>query len=331
MPLLKVNSGNEDEIKEIINNNIATSMKTQRQFSQLLMLNGCPTRKVGRIGSKIRKQLLKEAKNGNLTVDTVMPRAYVLIGEHLGISEVKTFEDMAIEGASNGGASAEERNSKLIKQNQIEEKFGIDLTNRQWFQCSIEEIKYSTFTNQPQRNIDTAYVVINDDNIEIMKESVWIKSNMGTRKIFFNNITSIDYDARGMLHASSSAIINTKSAEHIQLKFVNQEKFDMMNDAFEAYMEKTNNPQQTSVQQNVSTVSAADELLKYAELYERGLLTKEEFEMKKSQLLGLDEGSDNEVIEEESQDGPKAKFCGNCGTPVDEDSKFCMNCGAKLI
>ena len=65
MPLLKFKSENEEikEIKEIINNNISTSMKTQRPFSQLLMLNGCPMRKVGTMGSKIRKQLLNTDKS----------------------------------------------------------------------------------------------------------------------------------------------------------------------------------------------------------------------------------------------------------------------------
>lgn len=212
MPLQKLNSENDEkEIKDIINENIASSFKTQRPFSQLLMLNGCPMRKVGRIGSKIRKQLLKEAKNGDLTVDTVMPRAYNLIGEILEISEVKTFEDMAIENSPNEVISPKADAKKLIensphevtspaidtkklkkKQQKLEEKFGVDLTNKQWFECTIEEVKYSTFTNQPQRNIDTAYVIINEDNLEIFKESVWLKSNIGTRKIYFYNITSID-------------------------------------------------------------------------------------------------------------------------------------------
>ncbi len=86
-----------NEIKDMINQNVASSIRTQPSFSELLRFNGCSTLKVGAIGSKIRKQLLNEAKNGDLTVETVMPRAYELIGEFLGISDVKTFEDMAIE------------------------------------------------------------------------------------------------------------------------------------------------------------------------------------------------------------------------------------------
>ncbi|WP_406533972.1 SHOCT domain-containing protein [Methanobrevibacter sp.] len=241
----------------------------------------------------------------------------------------------------------ESMNKKLIKKGEIEEKFGVDLTNKQWFQCSIEEIKYSTFSNQRVRNIDTAYVIINEDNFEIIKESVWLKSNMGTRKLFFYNLTSLDYDARGKLHASSSVIINTKGSEHVHLKFVTRDKFELMNNAFESYLEKTHSPQQTApIQQNISTTSTADELLKYAELYEKGLLTKEEFDMKKAELLGT---SSNDIIETgpideeyslkedfiEQNDiipNDKPKFCGSCGTPIDdEDSKFCTNCGAKLI
>ncbi len=346
MQLRKIASKNEDnEIKDIINSNVATSIRTQSSFAELLRLNGCSSFKLGSVGSKIRKQLLKEAKNGDLTKDTVMPRAYELIGEFLGISNVKTFEDMALDNSNPEQTSPAELNKKLKKQREVEEKFGVNLTNKKWFKCTIEEIKYSTFTNQPQRNIDTAYVIVNEDNFEIIKESVWLKSNMGTRKIYFYNITSIDFDARGRLHVSSSVIINTKGAEHIQLKFVTENDFNLMNNAFEYYIEKVHKPQQTvPIQQNISTTSNADELLKYAELYEKGLLTKDEFEMKKAELLGNSEF--NEIKTESSDETyslkqefveqndinieDKPKFCPNCGTPVDFDSKFCSNCGNKL-
>ena len=93
----KKSKTDDKEIKNIINKNIASSLRTQPSFSEILKLNGCPSIKLGSIGSKIRKQLLNEAKNGDLTVETVMPRSYELIGEFLGISEVKTLEDMSIE------------------------------------------------------------------------------------------------------------------------------------------------------------------------------------------------------------------------------------------
>ncbi len=309
----------EKEIKDLINKNIASAFKTQQPFAELLLLNGCPKIKLGLIGSKIRKELLYEAENDDLTADTVMPRAYELIAKFLKISEVKTFDDIGIENSNHEIISKKE----LLKEKDIEEKFGVDLTNKQWFQCTIEEIKYSTFSNQPQRNIDNAYVIINEDNFEIIKESVWLKSNMGTRRLYFYNLTSLDFDARGRLHASSSVIINTKGAEHVQLKFVTKDDFDLMNNAFESYLEKTHKPRQS-----IPIASSADELLKYAELYEKGLLTKEEFDMKKSELLG---NSKKDSAEQNSVDTEYIpNFCPNCGTPVETVSNFCRNCGNRL-
>ncbi|MEE0942688.1 MAG: zinc-ribbon domain-containing protein [Methanobrevibacter sp.] len=330
MQLRKPNhNDDEKEIKDIINKNIASPFKTQQPFAELLLLNGCSKIKLGLIGSKIRKELLYEAENEDLTADDVMPRAYELIGKFLKISDVTTFDDIGIEN-SNHEIISKKENNKLLKQKDIEEKFGVDLTNKQWFQCTIEEIKYSTFSNQPQRNIDNAYVIINEDNFEIIKESVWLKSNMGTRRLYFYNMTSLDFDARGKLHTSSSVIINTKGAEHVQLKFVTKEDFDLMNNAFESYLEKTHQPQQ-----NIPTTSNADELLKYAELYEKGLLTKEEFDMKKAELLGNPNADEYSFRQESS---PKnnvtteytPNFCPNCGTPVETVSNFCRNCGNRL-
>ena len=139
----------------------------------------------------------------------------------------------------------------------------------------------------PNRNVDTAYVIIYEDRLEIYKESVWIKTNMGSRKLYFSNIASIDYDARGVFHASSSAIINTKSAEHVQLKFVSQENYNLMNNAFSNYLDNLNKPAPRPIQNTTinKETSNADELLKYADLFERGYLTKEEFEAKKKELL----------------------------------------------
>lgn len=96
---------------------------------------------------------------------------------------------------------------------------------------------------------------------------------------------------------------------------------------------KTHKAQQTP-NQIVSTTSAADELLKYAELYEKGLLTKEEFDLKKSELLSInspiaEQPNDMEEISP-IEENLKGKFCPNCGSEVDADSNFCTDCGTKL-
>ena len=58
MPLRKMSSDNNyKKIKNTINKNIASSLRTQPSFGKLLRLNGCSTLKLGSVGQKIRKQL----------------------------------------------------------------------------------------------------------------------------------------------------------------------------------------------------------------------------------------------------------------------------------
>lgn len=122
-------------------------------------------------------------------------------------------------------------------------------------------------------------------------------------------------------------IINTKSAEYVQLKYIKREYFDLMNNAFESYLEKIHNPPTKVVQESVSSTSAAEELVKYAELYEKGLLTKEEFDLKKSELMG---GESTSMKQDNNIEESRSKYCPECGCEVETDSKFCSNCGNKL-
>ena len=342
------NSGSNEQkqkkkqAEKILDKKVGGLMPTaaRRAFFKRMTIKGIKATRQEWVRGQVLKTIKDEVEYGELepTEEAIDRRIEQIINENIDHELVEKRIEKHQE------ASQKEAVKKMNKIREIEEKFGVSLTNKQWFECSIEEVKYSTFNNHAQRNIDTAYVIINEDNFEIIKESVWLKVNMGSRKLFFYNITSIDYDARGLFHASSSVIINTKSAEHVQLKFVSKENFDLMNNAFESYLQKTHEPQTQQIQQHITTTSDADELLKYAELYEKGLLTKEEFETKKHQILNNEapplkdefETQSNESLslkEEYLNDNElelKPKFCPNCGNPVDEDSKFCTNCGNKL-
>ena len=306
--------------KKLVGGILPTSVRIA--FFNRMMNKGIKGAQQEKVRMKVLKIIKNEVENGELEpeLEEIDKRIDEILDEY---SDPETLEKRK---KSDQEALEKREAKKLIKKSEIEKKFGVDLTDKQWFQCSIEEIKYSTFTNQKQRNIDTAYVIINDDNFEIIKESVWIKSNMGTRKIFFGNITSIDFDSSGRLHLSSSVIINTKSAEHIQLKFVSRENFNLLNNAFESYFRKTNSPQE-----KIQT-SDADELLKYAELLEKGLLTKEEFDMKKSEILSGEPVISKQLssVEEITQEELKSMVCPNCESEIDGDSKFCPECGFKI-
>lgn len=203
----------------------------------------------------------------------------------------------------------------------LEQKFGVPFQNRPWFECTIEEMKYSTFSNTNTRNVDTAYVIVESAYLDIFKESVFLKSNMGSRRIYYENVASIDYDARGRLHLSNSLIINLKSSEHVQLKYVPDDAVQYVTAMYEQYLCGGANVVETTPQISDGT-SNIDDLMKYAELYEKGLITREEFDLKKNELMGS------------SNEGPVAedspKFCMDCGSPLEKGSNFCPNCGRKL-
>lgn len=70
----------------------------------------------------------------------------------------------------------------------------------------------------------------------------------------------------------------------------------------------------------------ADLLLKYAELYEKGLITFDEFNQKKEQIFA----NENDNINVENPEN-NLVYCKNCGCLLDEGSNFCSNCGTRII
>ena len=206
--------------------------------------------------------------------------------------------------------------SNIENERKLEEKFGIQFHNRTWFRCTIEERKYSTFSNTDRRDVDTAYVFVEDTYLEIAKESVFLKTNMGHRKLYYQNIAGIDYDARGKFHASNGLVINLKSSEHVQLKNIPEKWVTHITTKYEQFLSQEN---EVAVQPTENK-SSVDDLMKYAELYEKGLVTKEEFDLKKAEIMGTPTAA---IPESE----PAAKFCSKCGASISSDSNFCTNCG----
>lgn len=194
--------------------------------------------------------------------------------------ETKFFNENIEEGSIN---ILDNKNQDIGKIEKLEQKFGVPFKYRLWFECTVEEMRHSTFLNENNRDVVHGYVFVEDTYLEILKESVFLKSKMGTRKIFFDNIASIDHDARGLLHLSSNLEINLKSSERVQLKYVDDAMVDLVTSKYNAYMDnKSININDDVVSDSNSNI---DELMKYADLFERGLLTKEEFEQKKKELL----------------------------------------------
>ncbi len=249
----------------------------------------------GRFFGKVLKNIKKEIKNDGLTADKIESRIFDYLREEYGepLSQEETNEKFYQEKLQRERQAEAERiekerkaeQEKLEKEMQLEKKFGVQFQNRTWFKCTVEEMRHSTFSNTNQRDVLDGYVFVEDAYLEIIKESVFLKSKMGTRKIFFDNIASIDHDARGLLNLSSNLEIYLKSSDKIQLKHVSSKMVNLVTGKYNEYMENkiNNHTESTSSQDNAN--SNIDELMKYADLYERGLLTKEEFEQKKKELL----------------------------------------------
>ena len=81
------------------------------------------------------------------------------------------------------------------------------------------------------------------------------------------------------------------------------------------------------------------EIEKYFNLKEKGMITEEEFEIKKKELLGLSENdiakmdkNQQDKIEEDEMEIIEGNIitCPNCNQEIKSDVNFCTNCGYKL-
>lgn len=67
------------------------------------------------------------------------------------------------------------------------------------FECSILEFRSGTFSDN-NKEVRHAYVFIRDDGLLLRKTGVLIKSDLGTKRLFYKDISMIDYDKAGLFH-----------------------------------------------------------------------------------------------------------------------------------
>ena len=206
-------------------------------------------------------------------------------------------------GTSNNFPIKVQSESKKIKKN--EQNYD--------FSCSIDEVR-TNWRGVEKEDRRRCYVKVLEDRLILDKTGIMIRSDLGTRTIYFSDISSIDFDKSGMFHVTNSVKLIMRGGEFITLIHVGPKDFDLIYNKWKLYKENQYNTKNLN---SNSSQNTADDLLKYAELYEKGLLTDDEFKSFKQKLL-------NDSIESSS------KFCGNCGAEISEDSKFCMNCGTKI-
>ena len=149
-------------------------------------------------------------------------------------------------------------------------------------------INISFYESMPGRlslDEDKSYISgtmeLDDNEIIIHKRSFWLGHDRGTKHIRYDKITSIDYDA-GKILANPSIQIYLSSVEYS----FNSSDFRLKSfyDLIREKIDMINTPQETNM---VSEISPMEELKKLGELRDMGIVTEEEFELKKKQLLGI--------------------------------------------
>ena len=117
----------------------------------------------------------------------------------------------------------------------------------------------------------------------IKKFSAIRKSPLGDKIIPYSNIKAIDYDKAHGLHVTNSIVIVIGGVAPVVLKHTLPQHFELLHNAWLNFNSKPNVSAPTVVEANQP--SAADELLKWHDLYEKGVISEEEFEAKKKELL----------------------------------------------
>lgn len=121
---------------------------------------------------------------------------------------------------------------------------------------------------------------LKDNEIVVHKKSFWRGVDRGTKHIRYDKITSIDYDA-GKFLAAPSIQIYLSSVEY---------SFQSYDERLKSFYNKIREKMELSEKQletQTIAISPLDELKKLAELKELGIVSEEEFQLKKKQLLGL--------------------------------------------
>ena len=164
-------------------------------------------------------------------------------------------------------------------------------------QGNVKDYKYKLLahTGTTLEVYDT-YVIINHMSVGSITTNILRGGALGDKRINFTDMTAIQFrEPAGMTvgfiqfaYAGSveskggvTDMLNDENSIPIQPSMVNQAKEIVQ------FIEKRRDELKNNSQNGSSQISAADELKKFKELLDMGVITQEEFDAKKKQLLGL--------------------------------------------
>ena len=136
--------------------------------------------------------------------------------------------------------------------------------------------------------------------------------------VLYNDIKRVVLGDSGFVHTIVTIVADNNNG--LICKVENTEA-----KAFKSIIEDHIQTEKTSDNNLEKLNDDADILLKYADLFERGFITKEEFNLKKQEIFN-NKREDNVILKSD----PLPTYCGNCGSIINDDSNFCTNCGFKI-
>jgi hypothetical protein len=196
----------------------------------------------------------------------------------------KTYDDLATKHLQD---KEELEKQKLLKKelNELKKESIIkeELKNEKLkFEGYIQEIKKDFLHNKDKEFYFTA--LLEDNTIFIEKKKPISKTFCGENKILYLDILSAVYEKEN------------RQYEYIQIytegfifKLINKNRNKNLKDFYDKLMERINKDKicnsKNNIKKDIESYSDADELMKWYELKEKGVITQEEFENKKSNLL----------------------------------------------
>ena len=289
----------EKKLKEITGGKLIRS----RAFFRKMALNGIKSKE--KTLHHIRSQVKKELKDGTLKASEVERRVDELLLEASPNARLVNESEV-------NAIKAKNLKSQLLEKGKVAisipyKKSGVN-----------DAIVGGAFLGEwgaVLGSLNEGNVSWKTTDLLFLEDGISIRST--GQVVLYENINRVIMGERGFAFTIVTVITNSGENLVYRTGNPNAEASKLIID------ENTNRYKISESPQKVSQKSDADELLKYAELYEKGLLTREEFDLKKAQLIGVEKQSS--IEENES-----LKFCPNCGTQKDKDSNFCVNCGQDL-
>ncbi|MDD1774268.1 MAG: SHOCT domain-containing protein [Methanobacterium sp.] len=136
------------------------------------------------------------------------------------------------------------------------------------------------FSGQHSTDMQQATVTLTEDKLVIKKKSFLGESDRGEKHIRYEDITTVDLDKKVLLTPGAIQIY-TNSGQFT----IRKNKAHKLEPFFKNLSKKVDQAKKINKSPLISEKSAADELRKFAELRDDGIITEEEFQAKKKEIM----------------------------------------------